>query len=110
MTGTVGNDTLNSTSANDTLTGGAGSDTFVFAQNFGHDTIVDFRPGQDHIDLTALSAVVNASNFNTWFSANVTTSPTNYVDTLITLDSADNITLHNVAVANLHATDFIIHA
>ncbi|MFQ3454032.1 type I secretion C-terminal target domain-containing protein, partial [Bradyrhizobium sp. UFLA01-814] len=81
-------------------------DKFVFAPNFNHDTILNFTPGQDQIDL---STVVSASTFSTWFDQHVATSPTNSADTLITVDGADTITLHNVAKASLSQNDFIIH-
>ena len=101
--------TLTSTTGKDVLFGTGYQDQFVFAANSNHDTIMNFTPGQDHIDLTALSAVVNQNNLSAWFAANVAASPTNSADTLVTLDATDNITLHNVAVANLHTSDFIIH-
>ena len=52
----AGNDRLNGNLGNDVLTGGAGNDTFVFntllnaATN--KDTITDFTPGQDKIELS----------------------------------------------------------
>ena len=101
--------TLTSTTGKDVLFGTGYQDQFVFAANSNHDTIMNFTPGQDHIDLTALSAVVNQNNLSAWFAANVAASPTNSADTLVTLDATDNITLHNVAVANLHTSAFIIH-
>ena len=39
ITGTSGNDTLTSTTADETLLGGAGTDTYVFEVNFGSDII-----------------------------------------------------------------------
>jgi hypothetical protein len=67
---------------------------------------MNFTPGQDHIDL---SAVVSTSNAATWFSQHVAAA-TNSADTLITVDAADSIVLHNVSVANLTANDFILHS
>ncbi len=46
-----GNDTLRGDAGNDTLTGGDGND--VFFGGSGLDTIADFTPGIDRIDLTA---------------------------------------------------------
>jgi len=59
--GNSGNNVITAGSGVDTLTGGAGADTFVFAD--GHtgsasrpDTITDFTPGTDQIDLTGIDA------------------------------------------------------
>ncbi|MDR6306434.1 hypothetical protein GGQ85_004166 [Nitrobacter vulgaris] len=41
--GTTRSDTLTSTTGDDLLVGNGGSDTFVFANNFGNDTIKDFE-------------------------------------------------------------------
>ena len=105
LTGTGGKDIIFSTGGNDSLTGLSGSDNFVFSSNFGHDTISDFMPGSDHIDLRALSATVNSGNIASWLPSHASSSG---ADTLITLDSANIITLHNVAVGTLHVGDFIV--
>ncbi|WP_375777440.1 VCBS domain-containing protein [Bradyrhizobium sp. ma5] len=98
--------TLTGTGDKDVFFGSGSQDKFVFAPNFNHDTILNFTPGQDQIDL---STVVSTSTFSSWFDQHVATSPTNSSDTLITVDSADTITLHNVSKASLHQSDFIIH-
>ncbi len=41
----AGNDRITGSSGSDTIWGGGGRDTFVFAGNFGHDTIADFDLG-----------------------------------------------------------------
>jgi hypothetical protein len=102
--------TLTSTTGKDVMFGTGYQDQFVFAANSNNDKIMNFTPGQDHIDLTALSATVNASNLNPWFASHVAASPVNSSDTLITLDAADTILLHNVTVTQLHSSDFIVHA
>ena len=51
--GGPGNDRISGGPGNDHLTGGPGSDTFIFNRDNGNDTIFDFTPGTDRIDLTA---------------------------------------------------------
>src|SRR5262249_53852529 len=47
VSGTAGNDVLTSTAANEVLFGNGGHDTFVFAGNFGKDTVADFHAESD---------------------------------------------------------------
>lgn len=49
-----GNDRLNGGGGKDELTGGAGHDTFIFKPGSGYDTIRDFDPAEDKLDVTAL--------------------------------------------------------
>jgi hypothetical protein len=95
--------TLTGTTAKDVFFGTGYQDKFVFAANFNHDTVMNFTPGQDHIDL---SAIVSTGTPD-WFSQHVTAGA-NSADRLVTIDAADTIVLHNVA--NLSANDFILHA
>ncbi|CAN5276996.1 hypothetical protein BH11PSE4_BH11PSE4_16710 [soil metagenome] len=103
LTGTAGKDVILATDYQDTMTGGAGNDQFVFGPGSGHDTITDFTPGQDHIDLSAFLATNDVAG---WLSSHVAQSG---ADTLITTGPDDVITLHNVLAASLHASDFIVH-
>ncbi|WP_449434373.1 retention module-containing protein [Pseudomonas putida] len=60
--GAAGNDILIGGAGNDTLTGGSGNDTFVWQRgDSGHDTVTDFTPGSDHLDLSQLLQGENAS-------------------------------------------------
>ncbi|SDN97545.1 VCBS domain-containing protein [Afipia sp. GAS231] len=110
LIGTAGKDVIFTTGNNDTLTGGAGADQFVFkpSSNANSDTITDFTPGQDHIDLRAFSGTVNSSNLSAWLTTHASVSPTNSADVLVTLDGNDAVTLKNVALNNLHVGDFIV--
>jgi Ca2+-binding RTX toxin-like protein len=51
-------DRLNGGRGDDELAGGAGRDTFVFSKGGGHDTILDFEPSKDMIEIGR-----GASNF-----------------------------------------------
>jgi VCBS repeat-containing protein len=106
LTGTSGKDVIFATGHTDTLTGGASADQFVFTPetNSSADTITDFKPGEDHIDLRAFS-FVDSSNIAGWLGSHAATSG---ADTLLSLNSGDSITLKNVALASLHASDFIV--
>jgi Ca2+-binding RTX toxin-like protein len=83
ISGSGGDDTLRGLEGDDRLTGGWGSDTFVFAPDFGNDVITDFDAnpagGQDHLDISAF-AVTSAT-----FTARVTIADLG-ADTLVTID------------------------
>lgn len=110
LTGTPGNDVIFATGFNDVLTGGGGSDQFVFNQATGSHTITDFSTIDDQINLTALSSIVTPATLSAWLASNVKTSTTNPSDTVVHLGNNETITLHDVLAANVHASDFIVHA
>ena len=98
LVGNAGANALEGGAGNDGLTGGAGNDSFVFRAGFGHDDVIDFVAGQDAIELhDGLFA-----DANTALAAAAQTGS----DVTITVDSANSIVLHNVALANLHVSDF----
>ena len=98
--GGTGNNVLNGGPGNDILAGGVGNNTFVFNQNFGNDTIVDFHPGDtiqiDHTVFADLSALMahTADNVSG--------------HTVITADANDSITL-NVSTSFLHQHQDAFH-
>ncbi|MBO4225994.1 cadherin-like domain-containing protein [Bradyrhizobium neotropicale] len=105
------NNILSGGGGNDTLFGGGGNDTFVFKQNaMGHATIGDFTPGHDKIELDYVAFDPNSQeSFNAWFQDHVAAAPNGH-DVQIDLDGNDHntILLKNVALAQLHANDFIL--
>jgi Ca2+-binding RTX toxin-like protein len=106
-----GNDTLISGPGNDQMWGDAatvaptGADTFVFSlarinapsPAIGHDQIMDFQPGQDHIELQGFSQV---TNFDQVASHTTDTAQ----GSLITIDANNSILVTNDH--NLTSGDF----
>jgi hypothetical protein len=80
---------------NDILNGGAGADTFVFLSNFGTNTVNNFTPGTDALQFSQLM----------FADADAVLSDAQQVgsDVVITHDSPDVLTLHNMQLTNLHA-------
>ncbi|MCP8635849.1 retention module-containing protein [Pseudomonas mosselii] len=63
LRGGAGNDILIGGRGDDTLTGGSGNDTFVWQKgDTGHDTVTDFTPGSDRLDLSQLLQGENATS------------------------------------------------
>ena len=86
------------TAVSSLINGGNGHDTFVFTGSFGQDTITNFNPLHDNIVL----AQAMFANFGAVQSDMRQVG----ANTVITLDSADAITLTNVKTSSLHASDF----
>lgn len=62
IVGTPGDDRITAGAGADVITGGAGRDVFVYASlRDALDTITDFTPGEDRIDLSAMAASLRAS-------------------------------------------------
>ncbi|WP_409520955.1 Ig-like domain-containing protein, partial [Pseudomonas sp.] len=63
LMGGDGNDIIIGGPGNDIMTGGNGNDTFVWQKgDSGHDTVTDFTPGSDHLDLSQLLQGENATS------------------------------------------------
>ncbi len=91
LKGGSGDDILVGGEGDDRLTGGSGDDTFVFAGDFGSDTITDLRGG-DKIDLTAIGAVTSISDL---------TIEAVDGDTVITVPGGASITVKGLAPAQV---------
>lgn len=103
LSGFTGNDLLNGGAGNDTMNGGSGRDTFVFAFGFNDDTVVDFNAAAlgDWIDLSNCASITNWNDLRTNHLA------VNGNDIVITDAQGNSITMMNVALADLDASDFI---
>ena len=99
LIGAAGNDMLEGGSGDDSLAGGAGNDAFIFARNFGNDTIdgfdADATGGQDLLILAGLG--IDADTF----AAAVVITDLG-ADTLVSV-GANTITLRGVDGADANA-------
>ncbi len=82
----------------DLLNAGPSADTFMFSPGFGKETINNFNPNQDVIDLPQ-------SSFPSVTALHADVQPSG-TDTLIVVDANDVITLSHVAATSLHAQNF----
>ncbi|NGN43477.1 type I secretion C-terminal target domain-containing protein [Mesorhizobium sp. CGMCC 1.15528] len=106
LNGGAGNDKLIGMSGDDTLIGGAGSDIFAYtAREFGRDTIKDFAPGTDKIDLSRF----NVADFATLSRFITQDSLGNAVIKLGFGGSYEWITLEGVSKASLNGSSFIFN-
>ena len=98
--GNAGDDTLDGGAGTDTLSGGAGADTFVFAAGHGADTITDFTPGEDRIDLSAFADLGGLASL---------TLTADGSDTVLDLSAhgGGTVRLQGIAAADLLAADFL---
>ncbi len=103
LEGGGGADYLNGGTGNDTLVGGVGDDRFVFKFGDGLDTIRDFAPGNASGDVIDLHGY-GIANFAGLQALMTQTG----ADTLIAFDDQNHILLHNVALAQLNAGDFVL--
>ena len=99
-----GNDVLDGGAGNDWLDGGNGNDTFVFRLGSGVDTVGDFGRAGDQDMLIRIAGGPFASFAALAASGAMVQSGANVV---ITLSAADQITLRNVQLGTLDASDFL---
>jgi Ca2+-binding RTX toxin-like protein len=104
LNGNAGNDTINGAGGNDTLTGGVGADTFVYSIGGGADIVNDFNRGEgDKIDVTGVPGIFELSDIQSHASQQG-------LNTVIDFGGGNTITLNNIAVGSLVATDFVFNA
>jgi hypothetical protein len=88
-------------SGNDFLSASSGKDQFVFAQPIGNDTIYNFDPSQDQIDLIGYAGFSNFDDVKSHLTADAAGNA------VITLADGQTITLDGVAAASLGASNFV---
>ena len=98
LKGGSGRDTLDGGKGNDFLNGGPGSNTFIFEDGNGNDTIVGFDDGADLIDLTGHTGVTSFADLTITQLGN---------DLLLQFDANDSILLDGFSQADLGPQDFI---
>ena len=100
--GYAGADRIIGGSGNDTLQGDFNADTFVFANGFGSDTIVDFE-AFNNVEKIDLAGVSDITSYADLVANHLLQSGQ---DALI-LDGVNSIRLLGVSVADLDANDFV---
>lgn len=95
-------DTIVSDSFDNVMHGKGGSDTFVFAGDIGHDTIVDFKAGQNSADLIDLISMDAFDSFEDVLGV----ATDDGQDTTIMFDNDNSIMLDDVLVTDLHEENF----
>jgi Ca2+-binding RTX toxin-like protein len=100
-TGNALDNVIQGNDGDNVLTGGAGNDTFVFAPNFGNDTITDFKAagaGQNYIQFSS-------SVFDN-FASVLAHAAQDGADVVITADAGNTLTLKNTQLSALQQSDF----
>jgi hypothetical protein len=96
--------TIVATAPNQSLTGQGNSDNFVFTfANVGKDTISNFHPTTDSLQF-------NNSIFANAQAVLAATHDDGLGNTVLTIDAHNSITLQGVLKAQLHTSDFFVHA
>src|ERR1700730_5443990 len=88
-------------SGDDHLTGAGANELFVFAQPIGNDTIYNFSPASDKIDLIGFD---NVSSFG---GIQATLSEDANGNAVIAIGTGETISLHGIDMRSLTAKDFV---
>ena len=102
LAGDAGNDLLDGGQGIDTLAGGLGKDVFTYAAGYGADTILDFlKRDDDAIDFTRMVGVGSLLDV-------IARGIQVMADAVFDFGNGDRLTVKNVEIANLDASDFIL--
>ncbi len=99
LVGSSNDDVLAGDRGNNVLTGGEGSDTFVFEEHAGRDTVTDFQVGVDELSV---------GDFFDSSEQALEASRQSGSNTIVDLGSGDQVKLVGVQVSDLDAGDFIV--
>ncbi|MCV3768550.1 M10 family metallopeptidase [Rhizobium sp. TRM95796] len=102
VNGGTGTDRIDGGADADTLTGGTDADTFVFEDNDGLDRITDFQNGFDKLELDGFSygSTSQVVALAKQVGSNV----------VLTIDTDQTVTLANIKLAVIDASDFLLVA
>ncbi|CAE7822018.1 frpC [Symbiodinium microadriaticum] len=103
LRGEDGNDTIVPRGGNDYVRGGNGADTFVYADSDGNlqfDTIADFEPGIDQVDLQNVGSITDFTELGAAATENGS-------DLRIDLGNDNVLELINIGLADLSSSDFL---
>ncbi|MBB4304861.1 serralysin [Rhodobium orientis] len=93
LTGGGGSDVLIGGPGNDTLSGATRADDFVYAGRAGTDTILDFKPNTDEIDLSAYKTLDHISDLT--ITSNGGDAMISFFKTTIILEGVEKASLDN---------------
>ena len=103
LAGDAGDDRLDGGQGIDMLAGGLGKDVFAYAAGYGADTILDFfKRDDDAIDFTRTVGVGSLLDV-------IARGIQVMADAVFDFGNGDRLTVKNVEIASLQASDFILH-
>jgi len=85
---------------NGLLTGGEGHDRFVFDLKGGNDLVTDYTVGEDRLDFRDFDIATRGEVLDHALQ--------NGADVVFTFDGGETVTLQDVQLTTLHATDILI--
>lgn len=104
--GGAGDDTLWAGPGDDQLTGGLDADLFAFVGDTGDDTITDFDPTEDILDLSGLTS--SFADFSALQSASSNTLQDDLSGLLIDLGEGNSLFLQGLSLTSLSETSLIL--
>ncbi len=101
LAGGGGDDLLDGGAGDDKLWGASGADTIVFRDGYGHDTIMDFDPSVDFVNLAS-------SGIETWADVQAHLGEDLDGTAMLTLDDGSTLRFEGLTVKDLSEDDFIL--